>query len=532
MTDLCLESSALINCKNKLEYRGATLQINPCICNTMPQSQIEKKAANPSVITFESLMLPQTILTRLEEVGYQTPSPIQEKSIPVLLQGKDIIGQAQTGTGKTAAFALPVLAKINHTSKHPQVLVLAPTRELCIQVCDSFKTYSKNMKGVLSIPIYGGQNYQTQFKLLKQNPQIVVGTPGRIMDHLKRGTLDISHVTTVILDEADEMLRMGFAEDVEWILKKTPKEKQTILFSATMPPQIRKLANTYLHKPEEITVSSKTATTKTIQQLYWVIQDVNKLDALNRILEAVSYDSVIVFVKTKNQTTELAERLRERGFLAVALNGDIAQKQREQTISQVKQGKAKILVATDVAARGLDIDTINYVINYDAPYDAETYIHRIGRTGRAGNKGTAILFVSPREKKTLDAIEHHTKQKVEKFTLPSAQEVSRRRINELYSRLDGVFDLLSENDHLDASYKQILEEYLERKDIDPKQFAALVIHLLHQDKPLLLSEKESKRALKEETFEAYTRRRDPRRRGRAHEYVSRGKKRNFRSKRT
>ncbi len=488
---------------------------------------------NSSTFSFKDLKLPKELLQRLEEVGYQTPSPIQAKSIPVLLQGKDVIGQAQTGTGKTAAFALPILSKINLKSKHPQVLVLAPTRELCIQVCDSFKKYSQGLQGVTSIPIYGGQSYQTQFKHLKMNPQIVVGTPGRLMDHLRRGTLDISRISTVVLDEADEMLRMGFAEDVEWILEKTPKEKQTILFSATMPPQIRKLANKYLKNPEEITISSKTATVKTIRQLYWVVQDINKLDALNRILESIPYESVIVFVKTRNQTTELAERLKERGFDALALNGDIAQKQREQTISLIKRGKVRILVATDVAARGLDIDCINYVINYDAPYDAETYIHRIGRTGRAGNKGTAILFVSPREKKTLETIEYHTKQKVENFKLPTTKEINQCRINELYARIDGAKEFLEENEPLRTTYEEILSEYAKKKDIEPLELAAVLSHLLYQNTPLLLDEKDFSKTVREESFDANTPgRRDSRRRGRReYGHPSRSRRRNFRNSR-
>jgi ATP-dependent RNA helicase DeaD len=440
-------------------------------------------------LTFSDLALPAGILSCLEEVGYTIPSPIQLKSIPVILKGRDIIGQAQTGTGKTAAFALPILSKLDMKSKSTQVLVLAPTRELCIQVCESFKKYASHLKGVKIISIYGGQNYQTQFRSLDQNPQVVVGTPGRIMDHLRRGSLDISNLTTMVLDEADEMLRMGFAEDVEWILEKTPKAKQTILFSATMPPQIRKLANTYLNKPEEITINSKTETTKTIHQQYWIVQDVHKLDGLTRILESIKYDAVLVFVKTKNQTTELAERLKDRGFIAVALNGDIAQKQREQTISQLKRGQINILIATDVAARGLDIDRIDYVINYDAPYDAETYIHRIGRTGRAGNKGTAILFVSPRERRTLEQIEHHTRQKIERFELPTSKKINERRIQDLFSNLDKASESSLKNETLHSKYKEVLTRYANEKGIELSEVSSLLAQLLFDEKPLFLKEK-------------------------------------------
>lgn len=514
----------------------------------MSENNFELNNDISAKVTFSDLDLPSSILKRIEEVGYTIPSPIQLKSIPLLLEGEDVIGQAQTGTGKTAAFALPILSMIKPKSKATQALILAPTRELCIQVCESFKNYSKGVGTILSIPIYGGQSYQTQFSLLKQNPQIVVGTPGRVMDHLRRGTLDISKISTMVLDEADEMLRMGFAEDVEWILEKTPKDKQTVLFSATMPPQIRKLAKKYLNNPKEISIASNNETKKTINQQYWIVKDTNKLDGLSRILEFITYKSIIIFVKTRNQTTELSERLKERGFDALPLNGDIAQKQREQTISLIKRGKVKILIATDVAARGLDIDSIDYVINYDAPFDTETYIHRIGRTGRAGNLGTAILFLSPRESKILEQIEHHTKQKVEKFALPSTSEINKKRINELYARIDGALELLEEQEPLSQSYEKVISDYLKQKDLEASELSQALIHLLHQEKPLLLSEKSQANQIDEDKFEYVARGgrgrgdrrgdrggdrggRDRRGGGGNRDFSSRGRKGDFRKKR-
>jgi len=372
-------------------------------------------------IKFADLGLAAPILKTLEEIGYETPSPIQEKAIPVLLAGGDILGTAQTGTGKTAAFALPILSKIDIRQKDPQVLVLAPTRELAIQVAEAFQTFSRGIKGLHVLPVYGGSEYGTQIRALKRGVHVVVGTPGRVMDHIKKGTLKLDTLTCMVLDEADEMLRMGFIDDVEWILKHTPKTRQIALFSATMPKEVHRIANTYLQNPTEVIIKQKAATASLIDQKYWLVSGLHKLDALTRILEAEEFDGIIIFVRTKTATVELAEKLEARGYAAAALNGDIAQNQRERIVDHLKKGKLDILIATDVVARGLDVDRISHVINYDIPYDNESYVHRIGRTGRAGRSGTAILFVAPRERRLLRSIEATTKKTIPQMELPTAQ---------------------------------------------------------------------------------------------------------------
>jgi len=366
---------------------------------------------------FEKLGLSAPVLKVLDDVGYESPTPIQEQIIPEIFSGRDVVGQAQTGTGKTAAFALPLLSRINLKLKNPQVLVLTPTRELAIQVAESFQQYAGRMRGFHVLPIYGGQDYERQFRRLKQGTHVVVGTPGRVMDHMRRGTLRLDMLSCLILDEADEMLRMGFIDDVEWILEQTPREHQIALFSATIPPAIRRIAKKYLQDPVSITIKAKTVTVEATRQRYWMVSGFHKLDALTRILEAESFDAVLVFVRTKIATIELSEKLEARGFLSAPLSGDIAQRQRERTISRFKSGKLNIIVATDVAARGLDVDRISHVINYDIPHDTESYVHRIGRTGRAGRSGDAILFVSPRERRMLHTIEKATNQKIELMEL-------------------------------------------------------------------------------------------------------------------
>ncbi|MFB3091477.1 MAG: DEAD/DEAH box helicase, partial [Gammaproteobacteria bacterium] len=379
-------------------------------------------------ISFDDLNLSAPLMKALKDVGYESPSPIQAKTIPLVMAGKDLVGQAQTGTGKTAAFALPLLSRVNLKKKSPQVLVLAPTRELAIQVAEAFQTYAKHMKGFHVLPIYGGQDYSTQLRPLKRGVHVVVGTPGRVMDHMRRGTLKLDALDCLVLDEADEMLRMGFIEDVEWILEQIPEKRQIVLFSATMPTQIRNIAKKYLQDPEQVTIKNKTATVETTHQRYWMVSGAHKLDALTRILEAENHDAVLIFVRTRITTVELAEKLQARGYAAVALNGDLQQKQRERTLTQLKSGKLDILVATDVAARGLDVDRISHVINYDIPNDTEAYIHRIGRTGRAGRTGEAILFVTPREKHWLHRIERATRQKIEMMELPSTEMINDKRV--------------------------------------------------------------------------------------------------------
>ncbi|MBD3776923.1 MAG: DEAD/DEAH box helicase, partial [Thiotrichales bacterium] len=388
-----------------------------------------------SEIKFDQLNLRPEVLQAISEIGYETPSPIQAQAIPTLLNGGDILGMAQTGTGKTAAFALPVLSMIDLKVKNPQVLVLAPTRELAIQVSEAFQSFAHHMKGFHVLPIYGGSDYGTQIRALKRGVHVVVGTPGRVMDHIEKGTLQLHELKTLVLDEADEMLRMGFIDDVEWVLKHTPDTRQIALFSATMPKEIHRIASTYLQDPTEVIIKQKTSTATTIDQKYWLVSGLHKLDALTRILEHEDKDGVIIFVRTKTATVELAEKLEARGYAAAALNGDIAQNQRERIVDQLKTGKLDILVATDVVARGLDVPRISHVINYDIPHDNESYVHRIGRTGRAGRSGTAILFVAPRERHLLRSIERSTNKQIPMMELPSPKEINANRVMRFKERI-------------------------------------------------------------------------------------------------
>ncbi len=440
-------------------------------------------------VTFADLALKQPLLKILDEVGYETPSPIQAQSIPLLLDGRDIIGQAQTGTGKTAAFALPLISNLDLKQKDPQVLVLTPTRELAIQVAEAFQKYATYMKGFHVLPVYGGADYSGQIRALKRGVHVVVGTPGRVMDHIRKGTLRLGELSALVLDEADEMLRMGFIDDVEWILEQTPDDRQIALFSATMPQQIRRIATKYLNNPEQITIKTKTATVNTIRQRFWPVSGMHKLDALTRILEAEEFDAMIIFVRTKNSTVELAEKLAARGYAASALNGDIAQNQRERTITNLKKGKIDILIATDVAARGLDVERISHVVNYDVPYDTEAYVHRIGRTGRAGRQGDAILFVAPREKRMLNAIERATRQKIEMMELPSTEIINDKRINKFKQRIS---DTLANEDLV--LYSQLVEQYEQEHNVPAIEIAAALANLLQGDIPLLLQNKPQRKS--------------------------------------
>ena len=379
-------------------------------------------------VPFTDLGLSEAVVRAVKSVGYEAASPIQAATIPAMLEGADILGQAQTGTGKTAAFALPILSMINMKDRVPQALVLVPTRELAIQVAEAFQKYAAGQHAFHVLPIYGGQSYVPQLSALKRGPQVIVGTPGRIMDHLERGTLQLDGIRTVVLDEADEMLAMGFADAMESILSQTPKEKQVALFSATMAPNIRRIAQTHLRNPREVVIKGKSGTAANIKQSYWMVSGLHKLDALTRIVEATEFDAMLVFVRTKQSTVDLAERLQARGFAAVALNGDIQQSMRERTVAQLKAGKIDILVATDVAARGLDVERITHVVNYDVPYDTESYVHRIGRTGRAGRSGEAILFIAPRERGLLKIIERATRQPIELMVLPTIKQVNDSRV--------------------------------------------------------------------------------------------------------
>ncbi len=437
-----------------------------------------------TVTRFNQLALNESLLKALDDVGYETPSPIQAKTIPLLLDGKDIIGQAQTGTGKTAAFALPILSNLDLKQKDPQVMVLAPTRELAIQVAEAFQKYARHLKGFHVLPVYGGQDYRGQIRALDRGVHVVVGTPGRVMDHIRKGTLKLNKLKALVLDEADEMLRMGFIDDVEWILEQTPENRQIALFSATMPSQIRRIATKYLNQPEQVTIKLKTTTADTIHQRFWPVSGLHKLDALTRILEAEDFDAMIIFVRTKNSTVELAEKLEARGYSAAALNGDIAQNQRERTVTNLKKGRIDILVATDVAARGLDVDRISHVLNYDVPYDTEAYVHRIGRTGRAGRKGDAILFVAPREKRMLHAIERATKQKIEMMELPSTEIINDKRIEKFKQR---ITDTLANESN--TFFSQLIEQYQQEHNVPALEIAAALAQLLQGDSEFLLQNK-------------------------------------------
>ncbi|ASF45041.1 DEAD/DEAH box helicase [Methylovulum psychrotolerans] len=431
--------------------------------------------------SFRDLALTESVLKALEDVGYETPSPIQAQVIPHMLAGKDVLGQAQTGTGKTAAFALPILSRIDLKQKDPQVLVLAPTRELAIQVAEAFQRYAAHLKGFHVLPIYGGQDYSTQLRQLKRGAHVVVGTPGRVMDHMRKGTLNLDGLTTLVLDEADEMLRMGFIDDVEWILEQTPDERQIALFSATMPTVIRKIAQEYLYEPEQVTIKVTTASAENIRQRYWVVSGIHKLDALTRILEVETFDGMIIFVRTKTATVELAEKLEARGYSAAAINGDMSQALRERAINNLKNGKLDILIATDVAARGLDVDRITHVVNYDIPYDTESYVHRIGRTGRAGRTGDAILFIAPRERKLLLNIEKATKQKVEEMGLPSTEVINNKRISRFKQN---ITDTLAAEEL--SFFSQLVEQYQQEHNVSALEIAAALAKLVQGDTPLLV----------------------------------------------
>ena len=416
---------------------------------------------------FDELDLPDEVVAAVTKVGYESPSPIQAATIPTLMSGRDVVGLAQTGTGKTAAFALPVLARIDRKVRAPQALVLAPTRELALQVADSFQSFADHLGGISVLPIYGGQSYGIQLSGLRRGAQVIVGTPGRVIDHLQKGSLDISDLRFLVLDEADEMLNMGFQEDVERILADTPAEKQVALFSATMPAAIRRLSKQYLNDPQEITVKSQTRTADNIRQRFLMTAHRNKLDALTRVLEVEEFEAMIVFVRTKHETEELAEKLRARGFTAAAINGDIAQNQRERTIDQLKNGRLDILVATDVAARGLDVDRISHVVNFDIPHDTESYVHRIGRTGRAGRSGEALLFVTPREGRLLRSIERATKSTLHEMTPPSVDEVNDSRKSKF---MDAITEALADDQV--PVFRELIQSYADEHDTPLADIAA------------------------------------------------------------
>ena len=433
-----------------------------------------------SAESFADLGLSSTLLQTLTEIGYETPSPIQAQCIPILLDGHDIIGMAQTGTGKTAAFALPLMETIDVKLMKPQALILTPTRELAIQVAEALQSYAKNLPGFHVLPIYGGQSYTIQLKQLARGAHVIVGTPGRVMDHLERKTLNLDQLKTLVLDEADEMLRMGFIDDVEWILERTPEQHQTALFSATMPEQIRRVAQKYLVEPREIKIKAATATVAAIRQVYWQVSGMHKLDALTRILEVEEdFDAAIIFVRTKTATVELADKLNARGYAAAALNGDLNQQMRERVIEQLKSGALDIVIATDVAARGIDVPRVSHVVNYDIPYDTEAYVHRIGRTGRAGRTGNAILFVAPREIRMLRTIERATRQPIAPLTLPSRADVTNKRVTDFKAK---VAEVLSA-EGLDF-FANIVSQIAEEQDVGAEEVAAALAMMAQEGKPL------------------------------------------------
>ncbi|WP_232549485.1 DEAD/DEAH box helicase [Propioniciclava soli] len=441
----------------------------------------ETEAEAPTT-TFADLGIDDRLLKAIRELGYERPSPIQAETIPALLAGRNVMGLAQTGTGKTAAFALPILNGLDLKQKAPQALVLAPTRELALQVCEAFESYASHHKGVHVLPVYGGQGYGIQLSALARGVHVVVGTPGRIIDHLERGTLDLTQLRFLVLDEADEMLNMGFAEDVEQILADTPTDKQVALFSATMPKAIRTLAATYLTDPLEVRVEGQTRTAPNIKHRYLIVSYPQKVDALTRILEVENFDGMIVFVRTKNDTETVAEKLRARGFAAAAINGDLAQAQRERTVNQLKSGKLDILVATDVAARGLDVERVSHVVNFDIPTDTESYVHRIGRTGRAGRSGDAISFVTPRERRLLKAIERATGQELTAMALPTADDINATRL----SRFDeAITAALGERAKIDF-FRDVVAHYVREHDVPEVDVAAALAAVQQGDEPMLM----------------------------------------------
>ncbi len=430
--------------------------------------------------TFADLGLPSTLLSALSALGYETPTPVQESSIPLLLSGEDVLAQAQTGTGKTAAFALPILATMDVALCQPQALVIAPTRELAIQVAEAFKSYSRHLSKFFVTPIYGGQDYQVQLKALKRGSHVIVGTPGRVMDHLRRGTLQMGALKTLVLDEADEMLKMGFKEDVEWILEQVPGEHQTALFSATLPSAIQNIAKRYLNHPKKVLIKPQESSVSAIDQYCVRVSRTQKLDVLTRFLEVEPVNGAIIFSRTKTLSAELAEKLQARGYAAAALNGDMSQSMREKVLGRLKKGSLDIVVATDVAARGIDVDRITHVFNYDIPCDPESYIHRIGRTGRAGRKGKAFLFVSSREHHLLKAIEQVLKQPIPVISAPSVEEMGELRRQQLAEK---VMNIIQKSKKYQP-YRAIVDDIVAHGDCVAEDIAAALAYLLEESNPL------------------------------------------------
>lgn len=431
-------------------------------------------------VDFDQLGLPADILSSINQLGYETPTPVQEKSIPILLEGHDMLAQAQTGTGKTAAFALPTLANLNTEVKAPQVLVIAPTRELAIQVAEAYQSYAKGSKAISIASIYGGQDYKIQLKILKRGVQVVVGTPGRVMDHMRRGTIKTDALKTIVLDEADEMLKMGFIEDIEWILEQLPKERQTALFSATMPLPIQKISKQYLVEPKNVQIKAKQQTVERIKQYYCRVYREHKLDALTRFLEVSDVDAAIVFSRTKVLSEELAAKLQARGYSAAALNGDMKQSHRQQVLERIKKGLIDIIIATDVAARGIDVERVTHVFNYDIPYDNEAYVHRIGRTGRAGREGVAISLITPREGRMMRDIEYATKTNIEQIDPPTSADLNEKRADKLAQE---VFKVLESEVDL-KPFEDTVRMIASRTNRSPRDVASALVYMGEKNNPV------------------------------------------------
>ncbi|MFK7766949.1 MAG: DEAD/DEAH box helicase [Mariniblastus sp.] len=451
--------------------------------NAEPAVASPEIAASPSANPFEEMGLSPGVLKAIQSAGYETPSPIQSETVPHILSGRDLIGQAETGSGKTAAFAWPLLSKIDVKLARPQILVLAPTRELAIQVTAAFEKYASGMKGFRAVTIYGGQSYETQLRAIQRGVHVVVGTPGRMMDHLRRKTLNLDTLKTIVLDEADEMLRMGFIDDVEWILEQIPEERQILSFSATMPPPIQRIARRHLNNPAHVEIKSTSSTADSIEQSCMFVQPREKMERLARLIETEETDGVIVFVKTKNTTIVVAENLRQRGIISSALNGDIPQNQRERTVNQLKSGRINVVVATDVAARGLDVQRISHVINYDFPHDTEAYVHRVGRTGRAGRKGAAVLFVEPKEKGKLGRLQRDTNQRIEQFKQKSIDEINGLRIEKFKEKITAAI----EDDQI-KFFTKLISDFQSESDLPFGEIAGALAVLAQGETPLLLKE--------------------------------------------
>jgi ATP-dependent RNA helicase DeaD len=445
----------------------------------MPANSKPANASAASSSGFARFALARPLLQTIAELGYEAPYPIQDAAIPPLLEGRDLLGQAQTGTGKTAAFALPILARLDLAARTPQALVLTPTRELAIQVAEAMQTYARHLPGFHVLPVYGGQHIEVQLRQLQRGVHVVIGTPGRLLDHLRRKTLHLDSLRTVVIDEADEMLRMGFLDEVQAVLDHTPPDKQVALFSATFPEAISRVARRYLRQPVEVRIATATTTVAATTQRYWQVSGTHKLDALTRILETEEFDAMLVFVRTRVATDELTEKLEARGFAAAALSGDMSQAQREKTIERLRRGTLDIVVATDVAARGLDVERVSHVINYDVPFDAEAYIHRIGRTGRAGRKGDAILFVAPRERPMLAAIERATRQPIARMNLPSREDITGKRVTRFKQRLSETI----ESQDL-TFFHEVVLGYQRDHGTDLDQIAAALAYLVQRERPL------------------------------------------------